>query len=363
LILTKLQLTQFKNHKTLIFSCGEDFNIISGDNGVGKTNVLDAVYAACTGRCYFNRSDKYNIQEGTDFAVIQAEFKKTNEQSSCIIGLKKRGPKSIKIDGGKNIKITDYIGMHPVVFIGPSDILLVNGRADERRKFLDGVISQCSQDYLRDLLLYNKLIDMRNKQLKLFAESSTFDPLLLETIDEQIFEPAQKIYSARKKFLKTFIPFFVKSYSSISDDAEIPQLMYSSHLSDNKMSEILKMQLPKDRILERTSRGVHKDDLQLSLGDFETKQYGSQGQIKTFVIALKLAAYQYLKSSVKSKPILLLDDIFEKIDGGRAARLLQMLRGDEYGQIFITDTEKKRVHSALKGVKPSKTDLILTNSD
>lgn len=359
MILKNIQLTQFKNHSAFSSNFLPDFNIISGANGVGKTNVLDAIYAACTGRCYFNRSDKYNIQDGQEYGVIQVDFEKGEESNRVIIGLRLRGAKSIKLDGGKNLKLTEYIGRYPVVFIGPGDILLVNGRSEERRKYLDTIIAQTSADYLHNLMLHNKLLDMRNKQLKQFAEGSFFDPLLLEAIDQQLIEPAEFLHKSRTKFLEEFKPFFEEVYREISEDAETPSINYISHLNEAGMVEILKNQLPKDRILERTSRGIHKDDLRFDLGDFDIKTYGSQGQIKSFVISLKLAAYRYLSDKIGTLPLLLLDDIFEKIDGGRAERLLKLISGKNFGQVFITDTEKDRVHQALEGVDAATFDVIL----
>lgn len=327
---------------------------------MGKTNVLDAIYAICTGRCYFNRSDRFNIQEGKEYAVIQGDIRKSGESQNVILGMRSGAAKTIRIDQGKNIRITEYLGRFPAILICPGDISLINGRSEDRRKFLDSIISQSDSEYLRHLVTYTKLLEMRNRQLKQFAVSGKFDPMLLESIDQQMIEPATKVHEGRTEFLEEFVPFFVETYQRISGGVEEPRIDYQSDLNEQSMAIVLEAQHEKDRILERTSKGVHKDDLLFSLGEFPIKTYGSQGQIKSFVIALKLASYQYLKKQTGTKPILLLDDIFEKIDSGRAAQLLQMIATEEFGQVFITDTENERVHKALDKYSSDVADLVLS---
>jgi DNA replication and repair protein RecF len=347
----KLQLFYFKNHNEQHLQFCDGINCITGPNGSGKTNILDAVYYLANTKSFFNGIDQQLIRHGQDFFSIHGFFE--NENSTEILVNFTKGKKTLKKNGKTYNRLIDHIGIIQTVFITPYDISLILEGSEERRRFLDFTISQTDRSYLEQLSLYKKLLDQRNAFLKQ-AEGRPVDPILLETFDDRMAKAGQIIFEKRRDFIAEFTSYFQELYRFLSGDAEHPTLLYVSELHEKPLLDILFLSREKDRVLQRTGSGIHKDDLEFLLSDFPLKKYGSQGQIKSYVIALKLAQYKYFLEKTGKKPILLLDDIFEKIDGNRAGKLMELVARDYFGQIIITDTHADRVKEHLEGLAVDK---------
>lgn len=359
--LNRLQLINFKNHEEISWEFSR-INCITGNNGVGKTNVLDAIHYLSLCKSFFANSDQQNIKHGENFFLCAGNYENEEEQFSVQLGLKRNTKKNVKKDGVEYDKLAQHIGTIPLVIITPFDIQLVYEHSEERRRFMDTLLSQTDREYLESLQQYNRLLEHRNKQLKQFAERNFFDQTLLDTHNERIAPLAELIYAKRKQFFTDFLPLFKEKYLLISDNAENAGVSYESNLHDvNSFLNLLNENQQKDRIMERTTKGIHKDDWKFTLDDFAVKKYASQGQTKSFVIALKLAQYDYLKQATNKKPLLLLDDIFEKLDEHRAKQLMELVATDNFGQIFITDTHKERVESVFKPINITPNYFSLTN--
>lgn len=346
-----LQLFYFKNHEEQHLQFCNGINCITGPNGSGKTNILDAVYYLANTKSFFNGIDQQLIKHGHDFFSIHGFFE--NDTTTEILVNFGKGKKTLKKNGKVYSRLIDHIGIIQTVFITPYDISLVLEGSEERRRFLDFTISQTDRQYLEQLSLYKKLLDQRNAFLKQ-AEGRPVDPLLLETFDDRMAIAGQRIFEKRREFIAEFTPYFQEFYGFLSGEAEHPTLLYVSELHEKPLKDLLYLNRDKDRILQRTGSGTHKDDLEFLLGDYPLKKYGSQGQIKSYVIALKLAQYKYFLEKTGKKPILLLDDIFEKIDGSRAGKLMELVARDYFGQIIITDTHADRVKEHLDGLTVEK---------
>jgi DNA replication and repair protein RecF len=346
-----LQLFYFKNHEEQHLQFCNGINCITGPNGSGKTNILDAVYYLANTKSFFNGIDQQLIKHGQDFFSIHGFFE--NDTTTEILVNFGKGKKTLKKNGKVYSRLIDHIGIIQTVFITPYDISLVLEGSEERRRFLDFTISQTDRQYLEQLSLYKKLLDQRNAFLKQ-AEGRPVDPLLLETFDDRMAIAGQRIFEKRREFIAEFTPYFQEFYGFLSGEAEHPTLLYVSELHEKPLKDLLYLNRDKDRILQRTGSGTHKDDLEFLLGDYPLKKYGSQGQIKSYVIALKLAQYKYFLEKTGKKPILLLDDIFEKIDGSRAGKLMELVARDYFGQIIITDTHADRVKEHLDGLTVEK---------
>ena len=347
----RLQLFYFKNHNEQHLQFCDGINCITGPNGSGKTNILDAVYYLANTKSFFNGIDQQLIRHGQDFFSIHGFFE--NENSTEILVNFTKGKKTLKKNGKTYNRLIDHIGIIQTVFITPYDISLILEGSEERRRFLDFTISQTDRSYLEQLSLYKKLLDQRNAFLKQ-AEGRPVDPILLETFDDRMAKAGQIIFEKRRDFIAEFTSYFQELYRFLSGDAEHPTLLYVSELHEKPLLDILFLSREKDRVLQRTGSGIHKDDLEFLLSDFPLKKYGSQGQIKSYVIALKLAQYKYFLEKTGKKPILLLDDIFEKIDGNRAGKLMELVARDYFGQIIITDTHADRVKEHLEGLAVDK---------
>ena len=355
--LSHLQIEHFKNHETADFAFGDQFNFITGGNGLGKTNLLDAIHYACSGRSFFGRSDTYAIQFEQEFAFLKADVDRGREAPEEVkISISNNGPakKQIHVDGGRRTRVSDHYGFIPVVMFTPAEIKLVNEGSRERRKFLDRIMSQANANFLRDIIEYSKLIDSRNELFNLFRERGNFDEIALQAYDERLIPVMDRIHLARREFIDGFSTRVEEAYSALTNEQEKISLAYLSDLSETNAEKLLSSNLQSDRYAARTTAGVHKDDLELSLNGHLLRAIGSQGQVKTSVIALHLAAYQFLKDELGSSPLLLLDDIFEKIDEQRAGELLQMIGRDHYGQIFITDTDESRIERHMSKSKADK---------
>ena len=346
--LQKISLVNFKNIESQTFSFEKKINCFVGNNGVGKTNVLDAIYYLSFAKSYFNPVAVQNIKHQQDFFVVEGEYLVNNRSEKIICSLKKGQKKVLKRNGKIYERFSDHIGQFPLVIISPADRDLIIEGSETRRKFIDGVISQQDKQYLKALISYNKVLGQRNALLKFFAANRTFDELNLSVYNEQLILYGTQIYEKRKEFLKEFVPIFNEKYQIISNDKEHVSLHYKSQLEDLSFEELLKRNLEKDKILQYTSVGVHKDDLSFEIGTYPVKKFGSQGQQKSYLIALKLAQFEFIKRQSNITPILLLDDIFDKLDEHRVAQIIELVNKDEFGQIFITDTHFERTETVVK---------------
>ena len=346
--LQRISLVNFKNIESQSFDFQQKINCFVGDNGVGKTNILDAIYYLSFAKSYFNSVAVQNIRHGEGFFMVEGDYLLNDRNEKIVCSLKKGQKKVLKRNGKSYEKFSEHIGQIPLVIISPADRDLVTEGSDTRRKFIDGVISQQNKQYLQDLIAYNKVLSQRNALLKYFAANRTFDALNLSVYDEQLTEYGARIYEVRKDFLEKFIPIFNEKYQIISGDKESVNLKYKSQLYDFEMKALLQKSLEKDKILQYTTSGIHKDDLSFEIGTYPIKKFGSQGQQKSYLIALKLAQFQFIKEQSKMIPILLLDDIFDKLDENRVSQIVDLVNNDEFGQIFITDTHSERTENIIK---------------
>ena len=346
--LQKITLFNFKNFESETFEFESKINCFVGNNGVGKTNVLDAIYYLSFAKSYFNPIASQNIKHHQEFFMIEGDYSIDNQSDKIICSLKKGQKKILKKNGKIYEKLSDHIGSIPLVIISPADRDLIVEGSDSRRKFLDGVISQLDKNYLQVLLSYNKILSQRNALLKYFAANRTFDALNLEIYNNQLCEYGNLIYEKRLKFMEEFIPIFKKWHALISENKEDVALEYKSKLREESLDVLLKKSLEKDRMLQYTSVGIQKDDLSFEIENFPIKKFGSQGQQKTYLIALKLAQYDFIKKEYKKSPILLLDDVFDKLDEQRVSQIIELVNKDEFGQIFITDTHAERTENVIK---------------
>ncbi|WP_299014251.1 DNA replication and repair protein RecF [uncultured Polaribacter sp.] len=346
--LQKLSLVNFKNITSQSFDFQEKINCFVGNNGVGKTNVLDAIYYLSFAKSYFNSVAGQNIKHGESFFMVEGDYFLNDRNEKMVCSLKKGQKKVLKRNGKNYEKFSEHIGQLPLVIISPADRDLVTEGSDTRRKFIDGVIAQQNKKYLQDLLAYNKVLSQRNALLKYFAANRTFDALNLNVYNEQLATYGSSIYEVRKDFLESFIPIFNEKYTIISGDNERVDLVYKSQLHDFSIEDLLQKSLDKDRMVQYTTAGIHKDDLSFNIGEYPIKKFGSQGQQKSYLIALKFAQFEFIKQQSKVTPILLLDDIFDKLDESRVLQIIDLVNNDEFGQIFVTDTHKDRTESILK---------------
>lgn len=346
--LQKISLVNFKNIVSQSFDFEKKINCFVGNNGIGKTNVLDAIYYLSFTKSYFNAVATQNIRHGETFFMIEGDYLLNDRNEKIVCSLKKGHKKVLKRNGKNYDKFSEHIGQLPLVIISPADRDLVTEGSDTRRKFIDGVISQQNKLYLKDLLAYNKVLSQRNALLKYFAANRTFDALNLSVYDDQLSEYGTRIYEVRKSFLEQFIPIFNEKYEIISGDKEKVNLNYKSQLHDLAMKDLLSKSLEKDRVIQYTTSGIHKDDLSFEIGDYPIKKFGSQGQQKSYLIALKLAQFDFIKQQSNATPILLLDDIFDKLDEHRVSQIIDLVNNNEFGQIFITDTHVGRTENILK---------------
>lgn len=348
--LKNLTLLNFKNYNTADLSFSKTVNAFVGNNGAGKTNLLDAIHYLCLCKSYFNPIDSQQIKTGEDLFLVQGDFDRDDKKEKISCGLKRNQKKSFKRNKKEYDKLADHIGLFPVVMISPYDINLIMDGSEERRRFIDNVISQTDSRYLDQLITYNKHLLNRNALLKQVAATRTLDVALLQILDEQLINSGNAIFEKRKQFLLDFIPLFDQHYRFLTNDAEQVSLTYQSQLNDESFEKLITLSIEKDRILERTTTGIHKDELQFEIAGMPMKKFGSQGQQKSFLIALKLAQYSYLQKFKGFKPLLLLDDIFDKLDTHRIHKLMEMVSHHDFGQIFITDANKARVEAVFREI-------------
>jgi len=348
--LKELSVINFKNFAQAELQFSNKINCFIGQNGVGKTNLLDAIYYMSMCKSYLNPIDSQNIRYDEDFFVIQGDYLLNDTTENIYCGLKRNKKKVFKRDKKEYQKLSDHIGLLPVVMISPLDNNLILEGSDERRKFMDTVISQYDKNYLENLIKYNRVLAQRNKLLKDFYQNRMYDEDTISVWDAQLVVLGQKLYEVRVKFVEELIPIFQDYYSKISENNERVELIYDSQLHENDFESLLKESIEKDRVLQYTTVGPHKDDLILSLNKYPIKKAGSQGQQKTYLVSLKLAQFDFIKKISGFKPILLLDDVFDKFDRQRVRQIIELVAENHFGQIFITDTNEDRLEKILKEI-------------
>ena len=348
MILKRISILNYKNLEQVELSFSPKLNCFFGQNGMGKTNLLDAVYFLSFCKSAGNPIDSQNICHDADFFVIQGFYEAadgTPEEIYC--GMKRRQKKQFKRNKKEYTRLSDDIGFLPLVMVSPADSELIAGGSDERRRFMDVVISQYDKEYLDALIRYNKALVQRNTLLK--SEQPVEEELFL-VWEEMMAQAGEVVFRKREAFIREFIPIFQSFYSFISQDREKVGLSYDSHARDASLLEVLKESRARDQIMGYSLRGVHKDELNMLLGDFPIKREGSQGQNKTYLVALKLAQFDFLKRTGTTVPLLLLDDIFDKLDASRVEQIIKLVAGDSFGQIFITDTNREHLDRILHKV-------------
>jgi DNA replication and repair protein RecF len=352
MFLKRLKLLNFKNYEDEQFFFKHYINCFYGLNGMGKTNVMDAIYYMCLGKSYHTAFDKNIKKLDTDFFRLEADFIHESKEHSYISKVVPGRLKEFEINGVKVKSLEEYIGQNPVVFITPDDIFTLLIGNEERRSFINNIIVQYDSQYLFHLSIYNKLLKQRNTLLKDFQLKKYFDEDLLSIITERMNPAAQYIFQIRHQMMKEFLPYVYNQYALISEEKETIDIEYNSQLFSNDFIELSRQNIDKDRITARTSVGIHRDEVNFFINRKPLKDFGSQGQIKSFILALKLAQSEclYLKSS--QKPILLLDDIFDKLDPMRITRLLESIHSELFIQVFISDTHDNRVGNLLKTDEP-----------
>lgn len=326
-------------------------NCFVGQNGMGKTNLLDAIYYLCMGKSYFGLSDRYIVKKESIFFRLEGDFILNDKQKETIVA-KVQPPKRKVLERNKiaYAKLAEHIGKYPVVIIVPDDTQLITEGSEVRRRFIDNTLSQLDADYLQKLIVYNHVLKQRNALLKQYEGRPAPEDLLL-IYDQQLDEPASYIYAKRVAFIDAFMVPFNAAHKAISGGNEQVELVYNSVLKNNTLSSLLIESRERDRILQRTTKGIHKDNLVFTIEDQPLKRFGSQGQLKSFVLALKLAQYSFLKTAKEKQPLLLLDDVFDKLDPKRVSQLIDYILGGDFGQIFISDTDSDRIQRILDAQK------------
>ena len=359
--LKSIELTNFKKYGSVKLSFGSYLNVITGKNGVGKTSILDGIRLLVFGKTYFSGSDKACITHHADFLRASANvIDHFGDPHTLVAKIQKSKAKVLEHDGIKVKKLSEYLGQYLSVCVSPDDIKLVNRLSSDRREFIDQAIVQFDKNYTQNLIKYTKAVKQRNALLKQFLKSGRYDQSLLIAYDRIMIENAPYIHQARNSFMEEFKSYFMASYQEIAPDSEVIDLVYQSKLSDKSMEELLIEYEQKDRFSGRSNVGIHKDDLSMLLNGQELKVYGSQGQIKSFVFALKIALFEYFVNKTELMPILLLDDMFDKLDQSRVEKILLQLNEKWGAQVFISDTDKDRITNFLsnKGEKTTHLHIL-----
>lgn len=345
--LRELSLLHYKNFEQAQFEFDSRINCFVGRNGAGKTNVLDAIYHLAFGKSYFNPVAVQNIRHGSDFFVAEGRFEKAGREELIVCSLRKGQKKTLKRNGKPYEKFSEHIGFIPLVILSPYDRDLISEGSETRRNFLDSVISQLDPAYLQQLISYQRVVSQRNALLKYFAANRTFETQTLEVYDQQLDLLGKPIFEKRRQFVLDFTPIFLDFHERIGGGTDQVALRYESHLSAAETLDLLRENLSKDRALQYTSTGVHKDDLLFEIDGHPIKRFGSQGQQKTYLIALKLAQFEFVSQKSGEKPILLFDDIFDKLDESRVEKIVEMVHQEVFGQLFISDTHASRTEDLV----------------
>ena len=339
-VLEKIVISDFRNIQLQELEFSPNVNCISGNNGEGKTNLLDAVYYLSMTKSAFSSSDRFTFRHGTDEFSLSGTYRMENGTSSRFgIKMTSKGEKKVRRDDKPYNKVSEHIGLLPIVMVSPADISMVSDSGDERRRFVNSVLSQMDKEYMAALQQYNRLLLQRNRMLKEMDP----DRSLLEVIDMRMGMLAEPIYQARNRFVQELVPVVAEYYKTLSGDSEQVNIEYETELSKAGLDQILAASFDKDRALKYTTSGIQRDDFIFTMNGHPIRRYGSQGQQKSFLVSLKFAQYEIMKKNYGFAPILLLDDVFDKLDMGRISNLLQMVASNDFGQIFITDSNKVRM--------------------
>lgn len=343
--LESIQIDNYKNLESIHLKLEKKFICFTGKNGTGKTNLMDSIHYTSLGKSYFSSNELQNIRFDQDFFHLKSIFHRKNEIFDISCGLIRGDKKVIRRNGESYSRFSEHVGEFPVVMITPYDIELIQNGSEERRRFLDILISQVNKNYLETLVIYVRILKQRNAHLKSLAMNRKPDKSLIEIYNDQLCEAAKPLFETRKEFISQFREMFRKYYAIISNSSESVNLEYISQLNENDLKTLLVKNLHEDIRLERTGYGLHKDDLELTIDNRPVKKFGSQGQQKSFILALKLAEYEFIKIKKGYAPLLLLDDIFDKLDSQRIRRMIETISGNDFGQTFITDTDETRVRN------------------
>lgn len=362
--LQKISLTHFKSYEYENFEFSERVNCIVGENGTGKTNLLDAIYFLALTKSSVSNQDALSINHEMDYMMVEGAFERSHELRVVIgeleksqiinhksqiitISLQRGQKKAVLRDKKAYERISEHIGKFPVVMLSPNDTDVIRDGSEERRKFFDGVMAQLDAEYLENLLQYNRLLLQRNSLLKQFADRNYTDDLLLDVYSDPLIEVGLKLYQTRNQFISEFLPIFKKHYATLSDAREEVEMIYESEVGADNFAQVFRRNRQRDLAAQRTTIGVHKDDFIFEINGFTLRKFGSQGQQKSFVIALKLAQFEMLSQQKGFPPILLLDDIFDKLDDRRIQQLIKMMVDGTFSQVFITDARPERTHQLL----------------
>lgn len=347
--LTTLSVINFKNYGHADLELSPRINCFVGENGVGKTNLLDAIHYLALCKSNLNPVDTHNIQYDAEFAVVQGVFSRKDKDENIYCAIRRNRRKQFKRNQKDYKRLAEHIGLIPLVMISPADYILIQGGSEERRKWMNGVIGQYDRIYLENVISYNRILTQRNKLLKENATSAATRDVL-EVLDQQLVQYGVPVYQARREFVDRLTPVFQRYYQHVSGDKEQVKLHFYSQLMENDFVTALRSSRQKDLVVQYTTTGIHKDDISMDLGEHPLKKTGSQGQQKTYLVALKLAEFEFMQETMQNTPILLLDDVFDKLDAFRVKQIIQLVAENRFGQIFITDTNESRMMNILKEI-------------
>lgn len=358
--LNSLSILNYKNISEAELNFSPKINCFIGDNGMGKTNLLDAIYFLSFCKSHSNPVDSQNILHDADFFLLQGQYVLGENMEEIYCGMKRKQKKQFKRNKKEYERLSDHIGLLPLVLVSPDDSVLISEGSEERRKFMDGVISQFDNTYLQNLIQYNNALRQRNALLK---SENQVDISLFEIWEDQMALHGSYIYEQRKNFLNEFVPIFQEIYTKISGGHELISLIYQSQHDNHDIKARMSETRERDRILGYSTQGIHKDELEMLLDEYPIKRVGSQGQNKTYLISLKLAQFNFLKREYNFSPLLLLDDIFDKLDSKRVKEIIQLVSSETFGQIFITDTNREHLDKLLLQLGQDATIFTVQNGE
>ncbi|MEX0982334.1 MAG: DNA replication/repair protein RecF [Bacteroidales bacterium] len=347
--LSALSVIHFKNYEQADIELSPRINCFVGENGVGKTNLLDAIHYLALCKSNLNPVDTQNIRHDADFSVIQGVFHRMDKEEAIYCAIRRNKKKQFRRNKKDYRRLAEHIGLIPLVMISPADYILIQGGSEERRRLMNGVIGQYDRAYLENVISYNRILTQRNRLLKENNHNANFRDVI-EVFDSQLIQYGIPVFEARKEFTDKLNPIFQQYYKHVSGNKEVVTLNYQSQLLEEEFEKALKSSRQKDQIVQYTTMGIHKDDINMELGGHPLKKIGSQGQQKTYLVALKLAEFEFMKETMGNTPILLLDDVFDKFDAFRVKQIIKLVADNHFGQIFITDTNETRMETILKEI-------------